>query len=96
MTVGLKRQYSFDGWAKRAIFGLTVGLKPLIMPFVSWGKKYEAAKKEAHRVSFRVTIFLVSWKQTQWAAYIPFILFALVLFRKYYAPLICSASFIRP
>lgn len=26
-------------------------------------------KKEAHRVSFLVTIPLVSWKQTQWAAY---------------------------
>ena len=32
--------------------------------------------KKAHRVSFHITIFLVSWKQTQWAAYIPFMLFS--------------------
>ena len=32
--------------------------------------------KAAHQVSFRVTIFLISWKQTQWAAYISSILFS--------------------
>ena len=48
-------------------------------------------QKEAHRVCFLVTISLVSWKQTQWAAfYFP----RLVKGRKFYAQLLRSGSFI--
>ena len=47
----------FDGWAKSRHCRLSDGLNA------------ETRKKAARWVSFLVTIFLVSWKQTQWAAF---------------------------
>ena len=52
--------YPLVSWGKT---GRLVGLV-----LVSWDNGEKAQKKEAHRVSFLVTISFVSWKQTQWAA----------------------------
>jgi hypothetical protein len=57
----------FDGWAKSRHCRLSDGLNA------------ETRKKAARWVSFLVTIFLVSWKQTQWAAFYS-VIRALILF----------------
>ena len=56
LSVGLNRLVQFVSWAKFAA-----------REILHWseGLSVKKSKKEAHQVCFRVTIFFVSWTQTQ-------------------------------
>jgi hypothetical protein len=60
LSVGLNRLVQFVSWAKVRC--------PRNPALVRRAKCQKEQKKEAHQVCFRVTIFFVSWTQTQWAA----------------------------